>query len=61
MQGFLDTTIAGLGTNYDISVNTVPLTGSYTFTDASQPNINTTTIDVSNNDSDPIEGDLSVD
>ena len=62
MQGFLDTTIAGLGSTYDISINTIPLTGSYTFTDASQPTENnTTTIDVSNNDSDPIEGDLSVD
>ena len=62
MQTFIDSTITGLNTNYDISINTIPLTSSYTFTDASQPIINTTTVDVSNNDSDDeIEPDLSVD
>jgi len=61
MQNFLDMTVASVGNGYDISINTIPLTTSYTFNDASLATPGVTINDASNNDNMDIEGDLSVD
>ena len=61
MQNFLDMTVASVGAPHDISINSIPLTTSYTFNDASAVTPSVTINDTSNNDNADIEGDLSVD
>jgi hypothetical protein len=63
MQTFIDASISGLTSNYDISVNTIPLNDMSGVSSIFVPNdaSNNVPNDVSNNDSDDeIEGDLSV-
>ena len=63
MQTFIDASISGLSSNYDISVNTIPLNDMSGVSSIFVPNhaSNNVPNDVSNNDSDDeIEGDLSV-
>ena len=59
MQNFIDMTIADTSTNYDLSINTIPLTRSFILNNNYVSNQDTSTNDVSNNDN--IEGDMSVD
>ena len=71
MQSFIDASISGLSSNYDISVNSIPLNDISGLSSIFIPNdvsnnapndvSNNAPNDVSNNDSDDeIEGDLSV-
>lgn len=63
MQTFIDASISGLSSNYDISVNTIPLNDMSGVSSIFVPNDVSSNVpnDVSNNDSDDeIEGDLSV-
>lgn len=59
MQNFIDMTIADTSTNYDLSINTIPLTRSFILNNNYVSNQDTSTNDISNNDN--IEGDMSVD
>jgi hypothetical protein len=64
MQTFIDASISGLSSNYDISVNSIPLNDISGLSSIFIPNdaSNNVPNDASNNDSDnEIEGDLSVD
>ena len=63
MQTFIDASISGLSSNYDISVNSIPLNDMSGVSSIFFPNDVSSNVpnDVSNNDSDDeIEGDLSV-